>query len=88
MNIKTSILNLARTNIMKMTQITISHQLEITQHHFIVENPDKLTSLEVDRIKEEMGVEMVFVSGRLYKWKKGSTLYLFKFFINTNKTGN
>jgi hypothetical protein len=30
-------------------------------------NPDKLTSLEVDRVKKEMGVEMVFVNGRLYK---------------------
>jgi hypothetical protein len=32
-----------------------------------VENPDKLNFLEVDKIKEEMGVEMVFVSGRFYK---------------------
>jgi hypothetical protein len=52
---------------MKKTQISISHQLEITQHNFEVENPDKLNFLEVDKIKEEMGVEMVFVSGRLYK---------------------
>jgi hypothetical protein len=38
----------------------------------MVENPDKLTNSEVDRIKKIMGVEMVFVNGRLYKWKKGS----------------
>ena len=52
---------------MKKTRITITHQLEKTQHHFMVVNPDKLNFLEVDMIKEEMGVEMVFVSGRMYK---------------------
>ncbi len=67
MNIKTSILNLARTRIMRKTQITITHNLDKTQHHFMVENPAKLTSSEVDKIKEDMGVEMVFVSGRMYK---------------------
>ena len=67
MNIKTSILNLARINIMKNTRISITHNLNKTQHHFMVENRDKLTSSEVDKIKEEMGVEMVFVSGRMYK---------------------
>ncbi len=67
LNIKTSILNLAKTNIMKKTRITITHQLEKTLHHFMIENPDKLTSLEVNRIKKKMGVEMVFVNGRLYK---------------------
>jgi hypothetical protein len=52
---------------MKKTRITITHQLEKTQHHFIVVNPDKLSSSDVDRIKRVMGVEMVFVNGRLYK---------------------
>lgn len=52
---------------MKKTRITITHQLEKTQHHFMVENPDKLTSSEVEKIKEEMAVEMVFVNGKLYK---------------------
>jgi hypothetical protein len=52
---------------MKKTRISITHNLEKTQHHFEVENPDKLNSSEVDNIKEEMGVEMVFVNGRLYK---------------------
>lgn len=33
-------------------------------------NPDKLSSVEVNKIKKEIGVEMVFVNGRLYKWKK------------------
>ncbi len=61
------ILNLVRTRFMKKTTITITHQLEKTQHHFMVVNPDKLTSLEVDRVKKTMRVEMVFVNGRLYK---------------------
>ena len=52
---------------MKKTRITIRHQIEKTQHHFMVENPDKLTSSEVYRIKKIMGVEMVLVNGRLYK---------------------
>ncbi len=52
LNTKTLILNLARTNIMKKTRITITHQLEKSQHHFMVVNPDKLTSLEVDKIKK------------------------------------
>jgi hypothetical protein len=52
---------------MKKTRISITHQIEKTQHHFMVVNPDKLSSLEVDRIKKEMGVEMVFVNGKLYK---------------------
>ena len=64
---KITILNLARTRVMKKTRITITHQLEKTQHHFMVVNPDKLTSLEVDKIKKAMGVEMVFVNGRFYK---------------------
>ncbi len=60
------ILNLAPIN-MKKTKITITHQLEKSQHDFMVVNPDKLTCLEVDKIKKEMGIEMVFVNGSLYK---------------------
>jgi hypothetical protein len=52
---------------MKKTRITITHQVEKTQHHFLVVNPEKLTSSEVEKIKMVMGVEMVFVNGRLYK---------------------
>jgi hypothetical protein len=52
---------------MKKTKITITNQLEKTQHHFMVVNPEMLTSLEVERIKKEMVVEIVFVNGRLYK---------------------
>jgi hypothetical protein len=52
---------------MKKTRITITHQLEKTKHHFMVVNPDNLSSFEVERIKNVMGVEMVFVNGRLYK---------------------
>ncbi len=57
MNIKTSILNLARTRIMKKTRITITHQLEKSQHHFMVGNPDKLTCLEVDRVKRKWALK-------------------------------
>ncbi len=66
-NTRIMILNLARTRMMKKTRISITHQLEKTQHHFMVLNPDKLTSAEVDRIKKAMRVEMVFVNRRLYK---------------------
>lgn len=52
---------------MKKTRITITHQLEKTQHHFMVVNPDELSSSEVDKIKRVMGVGMVFVNGKLYK---------------------
>jgi hypothetical protein len=33
----------------------------------MVVNPYKLSSSEVDKIKKIMGVEMVFVNGRVYK---------------------
>ena len=59
-------MNLAPIN-MKKTKIDITHQVEKTQHHFMVVNPDKLISSEVLRIKIVIGVEMVFVNGRLYK---------------------
>jgi hypothetical protein len=52
---------------MKKTRINITHNLDKTQHHFMVLNPDKLSSSEVDKIKKAIGVEMVFVNGRLYK---------------------
>lgn len=52
---------------MKKTRITITHNLEKTQYHFMVFNPDKLKISEVNMIKAEMGVEMVFVNGKLYR---------------------
>lgn len=52
---------------MKKTRKSITHNLEKTQHHFMVVNPDKLSSSEVDGIKKVMSVEMVFVYGRIYK---------------------
>ncbi len=52
---------------MEKTRITITHNLEKTQYHFMVLNPNKLSSLEVNVIKEEMGVEMVFVNGKMYR---------------------
>lgn len=63
------ILILAKTNIKKKTRITITNQIEKTQHHFMMVNPVELTSSEIDRVKKEMGVEMVFVNGRLYNNK-------------------
>lgn len=52
---------------MKKTRIKITHHLEKTVYHFLVSDPNKLTREEVEWIKEKMGVEMVFVNGRLYK---------------------
>ncbi len=52
---------------MKKTKINITHQVEKTKHSFLVVNPEKLTNFEVEKIKKKMNVEMVFVSGRLYK---------------------
>lgn len=52
---------------MKKTKISITHQLEKTKHHFMFINSNKLSTSEVERIKKEMGFEMVFVYGRLYK---------------------
>lgn len=52
---------------MKKTRIKITHQLEKTINHFLVVNPNKLSTEEVERIKEKMGVDMVFVNGKLYK---------------------
>ena len=59
------ILNLVPIN-MKKTRIEITHQIEKTKHVFYVINPDKLNSFEAERIKKGMGVEMVFVNGKLY----------------------
>ena len=59
------ILNLVPIN-MKKTRIEITHQIEKTKHVFYLINPDKLNSFEAERIKKGMGVEMVFVNGKLY----------------------
>lgn len=52
---------------MKKTRITITHNIEKPQYYFMVLNPNKLSSLEVELIKWEMGVEMLFINGRLYR---------------------
>ena len=52
---------------MKKTKIKIKHQLEKTDHDFWVENPNRLSVEEIEEIKLEMGVQMVFVRGKLYK---------------------
>jgi hypothetical protein len=59
------ILNLARTRIMKKTRITVTHKLEKTQHHYMIVNPYKLISSEVDKIRTVMSVDMVFVNGKV-----------------------
>ena len=51
---------------MKKTRITITHQLDKTKHTFLVENPDKLSRIESERIMQKMGVTMLFVNGKLY----------------------
>ena len=60
------ILNLVLIN-MKKTRIEITHQIEKTKHVFYVIDQDKLNNSEVETIKMEMGVSMVFVNGKLYK---------------------
>ena len=60
------ILNLVPIN-MKKTRIEIMHQIEKTKYVFYVNDQDKLNNYEVESIKKEMGVVMVFVNGRLYK---------------------
>jgi hypothetical protein len=52
---------------MEKTKIIIKHQIEKTDHCFFVLNPNKLTSEEVELIKTEMGVQMIFVNQKLYK---------------------
>jgi len=52
---------------MKKTRITITHQLEKTNHVFLVQDPSSLSQKEKDRIMAKMNVEMLFVNGRLYK---------------------
>ena len=60
------ILNLVLIN-MKKTRIEITHQIEKKKHVFYVVDQDKLNNSEVETIKMEMGVSMVFVNGKLYK---------------------
>jgi hypothetical protein len=49
-----------------MKKITIVHQLEKSKHVFLVQNPDKLTRKESEKIIKKMGVTMLFVNGKLY----------------------
>jgi hypothetical protein len=60
------ILNLVPIN-MKKTRIEITHQIEKTKYVFYVINPNNLNDFEVERIKQGMGVIMIFVNGKLYK---------------------
>lgn len=50
-----------------MEKIKITHQVDKTVHHFIVLNKRELTKIEVDKICKKMGVEVLFVEGKIYK---------------------
>jgi hypothetical protein len=52
---------------MKKTRISVTHQLEKTKFFFLVQDPNRLTQKEKERIMAKMNVEMLFVNGRLYK---------------------
>jgi hypothetical protein len=52
---------------MKKTRITITHQLEKTKHIFLVQDPNRLTNIEKERIMAKMNVEMLFINGKLFK---------------------
>jgi hypothetical protein len=52
---------------MKKTRITITHQLKNTNHVFLVQDPNRLTKIEKERIMAKMNVEILFINGRLYK---------------------
>jgi len=48
-------------------EITIQHQSENIIHTFSVEDPDKLTSIEVSAICSEMNVTAILVNGKYYE---------------------
>jgi hypothetical protein len=52
---------------MKKTRITIMHQLEKTKHVFLVQDPNRLTQREKERIMVKINVDMLFINGRIYK---------------------
>jgi hypothetical protein len=52
---------------MKKTRITITHQMEKTKHVFLVQDPNRLTNIEKERIMAKMNVEMLFINGKLFK---------------------
>ena len=54
---------------MKKIRIIITHQLEKTKHVFMVQDSNRLTQKEKDRIMSKMNIEMLLINGRLYKNK-------------------
>ena len=52
---------------MKMTRITITHQLEKTKYVFLIQDPNILTQIEKERTMAKMNVEMLLINGRFYK---------------------
>jgi len=47
-------------------EITIKHQSEFTNHTFDVVDPNRLASVEVWAICNEMNVQAILVSGKYY----------------------
>ena len=48
-------------------EITIQHQTEKTIHTFSIEDPNKLTIIEVLAICSEMNVNAILVNGKYYE---------------------
>ena len=49
--------------------IAIKHQIENTIHEFDVKDPNKLDSIEVRAICNEMNVKAILVNGKYYEMK-------------------
>ena len=52
---------------MKKARITITHQLEKTKHVFLVQDPNRLTKKEKERIMIKINVEMLLLQGKLHQ---------------------
>ena len=47
-------------------RVTIKHQMEKTYHTFKVQDENNLSLNEVKRICDRMGVDMLFINGKIY----------------------
>ncbi len=50
-----------------MTTIEITHQIEKTKHKSRVNDANKLTNEEVERIKKKLGVSALLINGKCYE---------------------
>ncbi len=55
---------------MNKQKIKITHNLDKTVHTFLVDDPDRLSETEVNRICKRMGVIAILVNGKLYQSNK------------------